>query len=166
MVNTRCMTRRQFIALFIAAAFAFAARAAGAADLHNSPEAKRIVALVNDAARLVAEKGKDAYPELRKDKKWMNGATYVFVLGFDGVLYVNPGAPDLEGTNRLDQKDSKGKLVARDFIVTAKSKGAGWVDYYFPKPGEKQPSKKISYVKKARLPSGEEVVVGAGIYAD
>src|SRR5689334_7725779 len=52
MVNTRCMTRRQFIALFIALAFAFAERAAPAADLHDSPEAKTIVALVNDAAKL------------------------------------------------------------------------------------------------------------------
>jgi cytochrome c len=166
MVNTRCMTRRHCIGIFIALAFAIAARAAGAADLHNSAEAKKIVALVNDATKLLEQKGKDAYPELRKDKKWNNGATYVFVLGLDGMLYVNPGAPDIEGTNRLDQKDSKGKLVARDFIATAKSKGAGWVDYYFPKPGEKQPSKKISYVKKARLAGGAEVVVGAGIYAD
>jgi cytochrome c len=160
------MTRRHFFALFIALVFAFAARATGAADLHNSPEAKKIVALVDQAAKLVEQKGKQAYAELRKDKKWVNGTTYIFVLGFDGVLYVNPGSPEIEGTNRLDQTDSKGKLVARDFIATAKSKGSGWVDYYFPKPGEKQPSKKISYVKKAKLTSGEDVVVGAGIYAD
>lgn len=160
------MTRRHLLACFAAVAFVFAARAAGAADSHESPEAKKIVALVDQAAKLLEQKGKDAYPELRKDKRWYNGATYVFVLGLDGVLYVNPAAPEIEGTNRLDQTDAKGKLVARDFIATAKNKGSGWVDYYFPKPGEKQPSKKISYVKKSKLASGEDVVVGAGIYAD
>src|ERR1043165_8755341 len=140
------MTRRNLSALLIAVAFAFTARAAGAAvDPHDSPEAKKIVALVDQAAKLLEEKGKDAYAEFRKDKKWVNGTTYVFVLGFDGVLYVNPPSPEIEGTNRLDQKDSKGKFVPRDFIATAKSKGSGWVDYYWPKPGEKRPSQKISY---------------------
>jgi methyl-accepting chemotaxis protein len=165
------MTRRNLIAIFVAIIFALAARAAGAANavdskVHYSPEAKKIVALVDQAAKLLEEKGKDAYAEFRKDKKWVNGTSYVFVLGFDGVLYVNPPSPEIEGTNRLDQKDSKGKFVPRDFIATAKSKGSGWVDYYWPKPGEKRPSKKISYVKKAKLASGEDVVVGAGIYAD
>jgi hypothetical protein len=68
------MTRRNCIVFFIAVAFAFAARAAGAADSpHNSPEAKKIVALVDHAVKPVESKGKDAFPELRKDKKWNSG---------------------------------------------------------------------------------------------
>jgi len=43
-------------------------------------------------------------------------------------------------------------------------KGSGWVDYMWPKPGEKSPSKKVSYVKGAKMPTGEVVIVGAGIY--
>jgi predicted RecA/RadA family phage recombinase len=34
----------------------------------------------------------------------------------------------------------------------------------WPKPGEKSPAKKVSYVKSAKMPSGEAVIVGAGIY--
>lgn len=161
------MTRRNLFALFIVVAFSFAARAAGAAaDPHSSPEAKKMVALVDDAAKLLEQKGKDAFPELRKDKKWINEKTYVFIDRFDGVVLLNPPSPDIEGKNLLDWQDAKGKKIVSEFVSVAKSKGSGWVDYYWPKPGEQKPSKKISYVKKAKLPSGEEIIVGAGIYTD
>jgi signal transduction histidine kinase len=161
------MTRRTLLAFFVATAFAFAARAAGAAAFaHDSPEAKKIVALVGEAAKLVAVKGKDAFAELKKDKKWVNDKTYVFVDRFDGLVLVNPPSPEIEGKNLLDWTDAKGKKIVREFIRVAKSKGSGWVDYYWPKPGEQKPSKKMSYVKKAKLPTGEDIIVGAGIYID
>src|ERR1041384_5807810 len=103
------MTRRNLSALLIAVAFAFTARAAGAAaDPHNSPEAKKIVALVDQAAKLLEQKGKDAFPELRKDKKWNNGETYIFIDRFDGVVLFLPPTPEREGQNHIDWQDSKG----------------------------------------------------------
>jgi signal transduction histidine kinase len=161
------MTRRNLIAFFIAVAFAFAARAAGAADSpHNSPEAKKIVALVDQAAKLVGQKGKDAFPELRKDKKWNNGDVYIFIDRFDGVVLLLPPTPETEGKNLIDWQDAKGKKVVREIVQVAKTKGSGWIEYYWPKPGEQKQSKKLSYVKKAKLPSGEEVAVGSGMYVE
>jgi cytochrome c len=161
------MTRRNLLALFIAVAFTFAARAAGAAaDPHSTPEAKKIVALVDQAAKLLEQKGKDAFPELRKDKKWNNGEVYIFIDRFDGTVLLLPPTPETEGKNLIDWQDSKGKKVVRDIIQTAKTKGSGWVDYYWPKPGEKKESKKLSYIRKAKLPTGEEVAVGSGIYVE
>ena len=161
------MTRKQLIACFIAAAFAFAARAAVAADkATNSPEAKKIVALVDQAAKLVEQKGKDAFPELRKDKKWNNGDVYIFIDRFDGTVLFLPPNPEREGKNLIDWQDSKGKKVVREIIQVAKSKGSGWVEYYWPKPGEQKESKKLSYVKKAKLPTGELVAVGSGMYVE
>ncbi|HKA33572.1 MAG TPA: cache domain-containing protein [Candidatus Binatia bacterium] len=165
------MTPRNFIVLFVAVAFTFAARAAGAADsaaskAQNSPEGKKIVALVNDAVKLVEQKGKDAFPELRKDKKWNNGDTYIFIDRYDGVVLVLPPTPETEGKNLIDFQDAKGKKLVRELIQVAKSKGSGWVEYYWPKPGAQKESKKLSYVKKAKLPTGENVVVGSGIYVD
>jgi signal transduction histidine kinase len=161
------MTQRNLIGIFIAIAFAFAAHAAGAADApQNSPEGKKIVALVNDAVKLVEQKGKDAFPELRKDKKWNNGDVYIFIDRFDGLVLLNPPSPEIEGKNLIDWQDAKGKKIVREFVQLAKSKGSGWVDYYWPKPGEQKPSKKMSYVKKAKLPSGEDIIVGAGMYAE
>jgi signal transduction histidine kinase len=42
-------------------------------------------------------------------------------------------------------------------------KGSGWVDYWWPKPGETQPALKVSYVKLAKH-GGESFVLGCGVY--
>ena len=137
------------------------------AEQTQSKEAKQIVALVNSAAALIESKGKDAFPEFKKkDSKWYSGKTYVFVDDMKGTVLVNPPSPEIEGKNLIDMKDAKGKSLIREFIKTANTKGSGWVDYWWPKPGEDKPSKKISYIKKAKMPSGAFVIVGAGIYSE
>lgn len=137
------------------------------AEAPQSEEAKQIVALVNSAATLVENKGKDAFPEFKKKgSKWYSGRTYVFVDDINGIVLVNPPSPEIEGKNLIDMKDAKGKTLIREFIKTAKTKGSGWVDYWWPKPGEDKPSKKMSYIKRAKMPSGEMVIVGAGIYSE
>ena len=45
------------------------------------------------------------------------------------------------------------------------SKGAGWVDYLFPKPGETTPSHKWTYVKRVTI-DGAPALLGAGFYPD
>ena len=37
------------------------------------------------------------------------------------------------------------------------------MDYWWPKPGEQNPSHKVSYVKLCKV-DGEDMVVGAGVY--
>ena len=76
---------------------------------------------------------------------------------------MHPIKADLEGKGQLDWKDSHGKLIFVEFNKMAQGKGAGWVDYWWPKPGEKNPSHKVSYVKLCKI-DGEDMVVGSGIY--
>ena len=137
------------------------------AEPPQSEEAKQIVALVDGAAALIESTGKDAFPEFKKkDGKWYKGETYVFVNDMNGTALVNPPSAEIEGKNLIDTKDAKGKAFIREFIETAITKGSGWVDYWWPKPGEEIPSKKISYIKKAKMPGEELVIVGAGIYVE
>jgi cytochrome c len=134
------------------------------ADAPQSKEAKQIAALVDKAAALLGSKGKAAFPEFKKkDGEWFKGETYIFVLDMKGTTLLHPANPELETKSTLDLKDATGKAFVREFIETAK-KGSGWVDYTWPKPGEKKPSKKLTYVKSAKMPSEETVIVGAGIY--
>jgi len=133
----------------------------------QSKEAKQIVALVHKAAVLIESKGKNAFPEFKKkDSEWYKGETYIFVDDMNGTALVSPPRPELEGKSLMGTKDAKGKAFIREFIETAKTKGSGWVDYMWPKPGEDKPSKKMSYIKKAKMPNGEMVIVGAGIYGE
>jgi len=134
------------------------------AEPTESAETKQLVALVDKAAASVESKGKDFFPELRKrDSEWWKGDLYVFVDGMDGIVLVNPVDPGLEGKNLL--KDPASKAVVELLIEKAKTKGSGWVEYMWPKPGESTPSKKISYVKRIKMPDGVPVIIGAGMYA-
>ena len=135
------------------------------ADSPQSPEAKRLVALVDKAVALIESKGKSAFPEFKKkDSEWLKGETYIFIADMSGTILMHPANPELETKSIIDLKDANGKVFMREFIETAKTKGSGWVDYMWPKPGEKNPSKKLSYVKRTKMPDGKMVIVGAGTY--
>ena len=136
-----------------------------AADAAQSKEGKRIEALVDKAAALTESKGKTAFAEFKKKgSEWFKGETYIFIVDMNGITLMHPANPELETKSILDMKDANGKAFMREFIETAKTKGSGWVDYTWPKPGEKSPSKKLSFVRRAKMPNGEMVVVGAGVY--
>lgn len=52
---------------------------------------------------------------------------------------------DLEGVNRIDLQDVQGTYLIKDFINVAEA-GGGYVDYYFPKIGDEESSRKRAYV--------------------
>jgi cytochrome c len=83
----------------------------------------------------------------------------------DSNVLLNAAFPAREGTNTTGQKDATGKLFHEEFIKVARSKGAGWVDYMFPKPGQTQPSQKWTYVKAVKI-DGVPGLVGSGFYPE
>ena len=129
----------------------------------ESEQAKQIVALVEKAAALIDSKGRSIFPEFRKGE-WRTGDTYLFVNDLKGMVLLNPAFPELEGKDLSGRKDSNGKLFFLEFLKVVQSKGSGWVDYMFPKPGQSQPSQKWSYVKAVNV-DGTPAFVGAGFYA-
>jgi methyl-accepting chemotaxis protein len=62
-------------------------------------------------------------------------------------------------------KDKNGKFINKEFIALLSKQDAGWVDYYFPKPGTNQIAKKWAYIKRADL-QGTPVGVGIGLYLE
>lgn len=132
----------------------------------QSAQARQTQALVERAAALVDEKGKAAFVEFRKrDSEWFHGSTYLFAYDMKANVLFNPAFPQREGTNVKGGKDAKGKLLHQAIIETAEGKGSGWVDYWFPKPGETQPSQKWTYVKKVMI-DGVPGLIGSGFYPD
>lgn len=88
---------------------------------------------------------------------------YIFVYDMNGVNLVFPTIPNLEGRNLLDLKDTNGKQQIREMIQLVQTKGSGWVDYMWPKPGESFSTKKSSYVTRAKI-GDKWVLVGCGVY--
>lgn len=133
----------------------------------TSSQAKLIEAIVNKAAALVESKGKAvAFAEFRKrDSEWFKGDTYLFVYDLESNVLLNAAFPAREGTNTTGQKDANGKLFHQDLITMAQTKGSGWVDYMFPKPGQTQPSQKWTYVKGVKV-DGVPSLIASGFYPE
>ena len=122
--------------------------------------------MVNKAAALVDTRGKSVFSEFRqRDSEWRSNDVYLFALDLEGRILLNVEFPKREGTIRLKEKDADGKLFHEDFIEVAQTNGSGWVDYMFPKPGQRHPSEKWSYVKATTI-DGTPGLIGAGLYID
>ena len=128
------------------------------------PTSQMIVDKVNEAAALLEKEGKEALPKFKgKDSKFIFAGTYIWVHDEAAMMRMHPIMYKMEGKNLIDLKDSNGKLFFTVMNEVAKTKGAGWVDYMWPKPGEKTPVLKVSYVKMAKV-DGENLIVGCGVY--
>ena len=123
-----------------------------------------VVTKCHEAAKFIRDNGIDAAIKSISDKTgpfvWKD--TYVFLMNMDGKMLAHPMKPALtEKETLVEVKDTAGKPLFLEFIEVANSKGKGWVDYMWPKPGQDKPAPKSSYIY--RVP-GTQYIVCAGIY--
>jgi cytochrome c len=126
---------------------------------------QEIVKTVQDAANTLAKSGQPGLAEFgKKAAPWVWKDTYIFALDCaKGVMAAHPMKPELVGKDILAMKDTKGNLFFGQ-LCEATNKPAGvWVEYWWPKPGQTEGFRKISYALKA---GDTPYVVGAGIYDD
>ena len=140
----------------------------------QSPCGKEDVKAAVDTAVQILEQEGQAGLEKIGTMRFCDG-NYIFVNDLKGktLMHIKPA---LIGKVLIALKDDTGKRFFADFTETAKSSqftlngttyynGAGWVEYRWPKPGEKTFSAKISYIRGC-LMDGQNVYVGAGIYIE
>src|SRR5262245_28344133 len=162
-MQTRTRIRRLFAVLVLAL---IPCAALGQTAPPDSPRSREIVALVEKATALVNVRGKAAFDECRKKgSEWFDGETYLFAYDATGNVLLNPASPKREGTNVSGQTDANGKKLHDLMLETARTKGAGWVDYMFPRPGQTAPSHKWTYVKRVTI-DGAPALLGAGYYPE
>lgn len=161
-------TKRVFTGFFVLAVlFAAVSPVFSQQSPPPSDKAKQVVALVDKAAALVSSKGKEAaFTEFRKTgSEWFIGDLYLFAYDNDLNALLVAAFPKNEGSNHTGRKDSNGKVFHTEFVKVVQSKGSGWVDYMFPKPGQTEPSRKWAYVKAVNI-DGVPGFVGAGFYPE
>ena len=88
---------------------------------------------------------------------------YFWINDQNAFMIMHPVQPQFNGTDVRGIKDPNGINIFEEFLKTAKSKGSGFVEYMWPKPGEKDSVLKISYV---RLYEPWGWILGSGIYVD
>ncbi|AZD66821.1 methyl-accepting chemotaxis sensory transducer with Cache sensor [Pseudomonas chlororaphis] len=91
----------------------------------------------------------------QSDYFWINDLTPVMVM--------HPTNPKLDGQNLAVIRDPDGFAVFNEMVAIAKAKGAGMVNYRWPKPGASEPVQKTSYVQLFQ-PWGW--IIGSGVYID
>jgi len=119
---------------------------------------------VNEACVLLGQKGEAAFPDFQgPDSNFIFAGTYIWIHDQNGFMRMHPIKYKLNGKNLINLTDSNGKQFFAVMNEVCSEKGSGWVDYMWPKPGEKKPSPKISFVKQVK--HGDDIfVVGCGTY--
>jgi len=92
-----------------------------------------------------------------------NQTDYFWINDLTPVMVMHPTNPKLEGQNLSAIRDPNGYALFNEMVAIAKSKGAGMVNYLWPKPGAEAPVGKTSYVQLFE-PWGW--VIGSGVYVD
>ncbi len=98
--------------------------------------------------------------ELANIKFGANG--YIFGYDSQGVRVLMGQSDSGIGNNYWTLKDVNGFLLIQDIVKQGKN-GGGYTTYYFPKPGEDEPSPKLAY---SIYLSQWDIVVGTGFYID
>ncbi|MDF2409246.1 HAMP domain-containing protein [Aeromonas sp. 2HA2] len=87
---------------------------------------------------------------------------YFFVYDFQGNTVLLPTRPDMEGKNRWQDKDAKGKLLIQE-IVKAARQGDGFSEYWTAKPSIGRDAPKLSF---NLVLDKYEWIIGTGFYID
>ena len=134
-------------------------------NLYQFAETKNLVSKVATAVEAIKAKGEDFFPELRT-ASWYKDSNYVFVADLSGVGIVNPPAPEFEGVNALQLKDSWGTQMIKQYLeeLTVHNKQSVWVHYFGINPVSGKEEWKSTFVMKAIAASGKGYAVGSGIY--
>ncbi|MFH1982349.1 MAG: methyl-accepting chemotaxis protein [Pseudomonadota bacterium] len=121
---------------------------------HYAKQAKS-GAMTVEVAQIAAKEAVKALRYEKDDYFWINDSRPFMIM--------HPIKPALDGKDLSGFKDPNGKHLFVEFAKVAKEEGAGFVDYYWPKPGQDKPAPKISYVK---MHPDWDWIVGSGIYID
>lgn len=136
-----------------------------AQDLLIKSEAETAVSMLQGVfmryqqGEMTLEKAKEFGASLLRELRYGTDG-YFWADTEEGVNVVLYGRKDVEGRNRLEDKDSTGAFFVKEFLAKGKA-GGGYVEYWFPKREKAESEPKRSYVLPFK-PFGW--VIGTGYY--
>ncbi len=128
--------------------------------------AQEVVAKARQAASALS-KGGDLAQFNQSQGPWVWKDSYIFVLDCEKMIQAaHPLRPELRGTEISSIKDPKGNSIfpnPKGVCQAARKPSGTWAEYWWAKPGDKEGSRKISFLLGAK---GTPYVVAAGIHDD
>jgi hypothetical protein len=144
-------------ALFFAIAVLFSFSHVHAGD-KATPE--DVYNLVLKAYEVVSSLGEESFPAFNDPKgEFVYKDTYAYVQRCPNDMMAHPYALEKLKGIKLDEKFEFNSRVCK----AGEQPGGGWAEYYWPKPGETEPSRKVAYGIKVE---GTPYTIFAGIYSD
>ena len=146
----------QVFALFMI--FSFCNTPAVADDRGTADQA---IAMVKKAITHFKTNGKDkALSDFNdaSNKQFHDRDLYVIAFDMEGTMLASAN-PKLIGKPMMDFKDGDGKLLTKEMLQIAKTKGSGWVEYKWPNPITRTLDQKTTYIEKI-----DNYFLGVGIY--
>ena len=135
---------------------------------YSYEDTKHLVALVEEAATQIEQKGEAAFKEFSvHNSKWLYDDYYLFVYMTDGTNVFHPIEPRLMGKNIIGLHDMNGKAVIQMIVDVAKKPerdASDWVFYLWEYKTQLIPLWKSAYIRKAIAPNGTVYLVGSGLY--
>ena len=95
--------------------------------------------------------------------RFNKGRGYLWINDRLPRMVMHPIQPQLNGRDLTEYKDPKGKYLFREFVTVVKEKGSGFVEYYWPKPGETEAVPKVSFVQEF---TPYQWIIGTGEYLE
>ncbi|WP_296650504.1 methyl-accepting chemotaxis protein [Paraburkholderia sp.] len=126
--------------------------------------AKDYAAMVAAGKLPLAEAQQQALARIRALRFGKDG--YLFVISSEPKVLLHPIKPEMEGQNVADYKDPKGHHLFRDMADIARSKGEGWVEYVWPKPGNPDQSRVFPKGTYVLTYKPWDWTFGTGVYLD
>ncbi len=99
---------------------------------------------------------------------FVDGEIYLITADCEtGKCLAHPMAPHLveKNVDMLTVKDKKGTPFFARLCEIAAGKNGGWMEYWWPKPGEKTPSRKLAFAFRTTI-NGKEYMITSGLYDD
>lgn len=156
--------RKTWLIMTMALALVFTLGTASAQDAATVDE---VLAKVREAAKYLEQKGEDGVAEFGdKESRWTWKDTYVWVLDCDNFTNkAHPINPALVGADLAGYVDKRGNYFFVQFCEIAEQapEKGGWVEYWWPKPGETEATPKVTYVLQV---PGQNMQVAAGVYSE
>jgi cytochrome c len=137
-----------------------------AASTVMANEAADVKALVEEGVVMAVVKGEEAALKAIGDPNgpFIKGNLYLFAGPLDKVaMSGHPYKPELVGKDLSTFRDEHGNFLFFEFVKLALEDGAGWTEYWWPKPGATKASLKKTYVMKV---PGRDMYIGGGYYPE
>jgi len=92
---------------------------------------------------------------------FIDGDLYLFAGLVSDVIMVAHPYSSLLNQDLSTYEDNQGNFLFANFVAVASDAGAGWSEYWWPKPGEEDASRKLTYIMKV---AGQDLYIGCGYY--